>query len=67
MVAFLVKVTKSERHQMLREQKILRIRAHLYIEPAAMTGRDLTTTAAGVVGIIKQIWYLVLTVVAVHT
>ena len=27
-------------HQILREQTILRIRAHLYIEPAAMTGRS---------------------------
>ena len=40
---------------------------YLYIEPTAVTGRNASrTTAAGVEGIIKQAWYLVLTVVAVH-
>ena len=48
--------------------KILRIRAHLYIEPAAMTGRNTShTTAAGVVDIIRQVWNLVVIVVAVHS
>ena len=41
--------------------------AHLYIKPAATTDRNtLPATAAGVVGIMIQVWYLVLTVVAVH-
>ena len=40
---------------------------YLYIEPTAVTGRNASrTTAAGVEGIVKQAWYLVLTVVAVH-
>ena len=52
---------------MLRELKILRTRAHPYIEQAAMTGHNMVpTTAAGVVGTIKHVWYLVV-IVAVHS
>jgi len=53
---------------MLREQNILRIRAQLYIEQAAMTGRNIShTTASAVVDIIKHVWYLAVIIVAVHS
>ena len=48
-----------------QSKNILRIRAHLYIEPAAITGRNTSsTTATGVVGIIKQVWYVAVDVIA---
>ena len=38
---------------------------HVHIEPAAMTDRStLLTTAAGVVGVIKQFWYVAVDVIA---
>ena len=51
---------------MLRQQKILRIRAHLYIEPAAMTGGSAApiTAAVRVVDNIKHVWYVVVDVIA---
>ena len=43
------------------------MRIYLYIEPEAITDRNTSpTTAAGVVDIIKQVWYHVVIVVAVR-
>ena len=50
---------------MLREQKILRKRAHPYIEQATMTGVSAApTTAVSVVDNIKHVWYVVVDVIA---
>ena len=49
---------------MAPKQKKTRIQAHLYIELAAMTGRNTSpTAAAGVVGIIKHVWYVAVDVI----
>ena len=50
---------------MLRGQKILRKRAHPYIEQATMTGVSAApTTAVSVVDNIKHVWYVVVDVIA---
>ena len=52
---------------LMRQQKLVRIRAHLYVDPAALTSRNTSpTSAAGAVDIIKQVWCLVVIVVAVR-
>ena len=62
--AILMKVTK-ECHRMPREKKKLRLRAPLYIEPAATTGVNAASiTAVSVVGNIKHVWYVAAVVLA---
>ena len=53
---------------MLRELKNIEdTYEHIRVEQAAMTGRNtLPPTAAGVVGTIKHVWYLVVVAFAVH-
>ena len=50
---------------MLREPKILRIRAYSCIKPAAMTRRNAAPiTAVSIVDNIKHVWYVAVVVIA---
>ena len=66
----LLKVTKSAKSLLLLivappKQDHIEDTSASYMEPAVRTGRNtLLTTAAGVVGIIQQVWYVAVDVTA---